>query len=142
MDYVVRIRIADPSRRAVWVKLMSAKERDWVQLYQKFPTELNRYIQSVRYNSLSIEKCRVEIELLRMFFDWEEDYCTDWEIKVSVPPIKVKYFTLEEMLEAETSNSKPEKSAYDSWNSVGRDSEISWGNHSAPRLSITSLRLR
>ena len=140
MDYAARI--SDPSRRSVWVKLMSAKERDWVQLYQKFPTELTRYIQSVRYNSLSNENCRVEIELLRTVFNWEEDYCTDWEIKVSVPPINVKYFTLEEMLEAERSNSKPEKSAYDSWNSVGRDSEISWGNHSAPRLSITSLRLR
>ena len=134
--------IADPRRKREWVKLMSAKERDWVQLYQKFPTELNEYIHSVCYDSLDDEDCQVELQLLRMHFDWEEDYSINWEFNISAPSVEVKYPSFEEMLEAWKSDTKPGKSAYAFWDSKGRDLEVSWGWNSPPRLSIISLKLK
>ena len=134
--------IADPRRKREWVKLMSAKERDWVQLYQKFPTELNEYIHSVCYDSLDDEDCQVELQLLRMFFDWEEYYSINWGFNVNASPVEVKYSSFEVMLQAWKSDTKPGNSAYAFWDSKGRDLEVSWGWNSPPRLSIISLKLK
>lgn len=126
-----------------WESMMNSDQRNWFEILEAFPKEMETYIAEVRIATLNCLEASKEYCELNAVFDWaESEFTANWSIDVYTHSVPVAYKSFSEMSIAVLDDQEPHQSASTAFYEGNMHLDFEWSDVSELSLSISDLRLK